>query len=97
MITLGQALGWKHNHAEGITTRDGVLTEWPVALGTPPTEAEQAAIVAEYEAHQAIMDEILRLEALETPRRIAEAHLTDEGKAWIVANRDLIATERAKL
>ena len=41
--------------------------------------------------------EIERLEELETPTRIAEAVLTEEGKAWLQANRDLIAVERAKL
>ena len=41
--------------------------------------------------------EIQRLEQLETPTRIAEAVLTEEGKAWLQANRDLIAIEKAKL
>ncbi len=41
--------------------------------------------------------EIERLEQLETPTRRAEAVLTEEGKAWLQANRDLIAVERAKL
>ena len=41
--------------------------------------------------------EIQRLEQLETPTRIAEAVLTEEGKAWLQANRDLIAAEKAKL
>ena len=41
--------------------------------------------------------EIVRLEQLETPTRIAEAVLTEEGKAWLQANRDLIAVEKAKL
>ena len=41
--------------------------------------------------------EINRLEALETPTRIAEAVLTVDGKAWLQANRDLIAAETAKL
>jgi len=69
----------------------------------PFTEEEEAARDAEEQAWadgatvREAQREIERLEALETPRRIAEAHLTDEGKAWIVANRDLIATERAKL
>jgi hypothetical protein len=46
--------------------------------------------------------EILRLEELETPRRIAEA-LPDEsggsaeGRTWFKANRGKIAVERAKL
>jgi hypothetical protein len=43
------------------------------------------------------MDEIRRLETLETPRRLAEATLTVEGKAWLQTNRVDIATERAKL
>lgn len=41
--------------------------------------------------------EIERLEQLETPTRIAEAVLSEEGKAWLQANRDLMAVERAKL
>ena len=48
-------------------------------------------------ATRAALGAIQRLEASETPRRMAEATLTDEGKAWLQANRDLIATERAKL
>ena len=43
------------------------------------------------------LTEINRLEELETPTKIAEAVLTEEGKAWLQANRDLIAVERAKL
>tara|TARA_R100000700_G_C3177715_1_gene153023 strand:+ start:513 stop:923 length:411 start_codon:yes stop_codon:yes gene_type:complete len=41
--------------------------------------------------------EIDRLEALETPTKLAEAVLTDEGKAWLQSNRDLIDVEKAKL
>jgi len=41
--------------------------------------------------------EITRLENLETPRRLAEAVLTVEGKTWLEANRALIAIERNKL
>ena len=41
--------------------------------------------------------EINKREDLETPRRLAEAHLTAEGKTWLQSNRDAIATERAKL
>tara|TARA_R110000803_G_scaffold146355_1_gene212139 strand:+ start:485 stop:739 length:255 start_codon:yes stop_codon:yes gene_type:complete len=43
------------------------------------------------------LKEIRELEGLETPRRLAESVLSDEGKAWLTANRDKIATERAKL
>ena len=69
----------------------------------PFTDEEEAARDAEEAAEaaaqptRAIHGEIRRLESLETPRRLAEAVLTDEGKAWLTANRDKIATERGKL
>ena len=50
-----------------------------------------------YAVQSAAQQEIDRLEELETPTRIAEAVLSEEGKAWLQANRDLIAVERAKL
>jgi len=59
-------------------------------------DAEEKAW-ADGAATRAALGEIHRLEALETPRRLAESVLTDEGKAWLTANRDLIAAERAKL
>jgi len=59
-------------------------------------KAEAAQILADA-PKVAAQAEINRLEALETPRRLAEAVLSDEGKAWLTANRDKIATERGKL
>lgn len=41
--------------------------------------------------------EIARLERLETPRRLAEAVLTDAGRAWLAGNRAAIANIRAGL
>ena len=67
------------------------------------TDAELAEVEAKEAAwnadapKRAALDEIKRLERLETPRRIAEAALSEEGKAWLQANRDLIAIERTKL
>jgi hypothetical protein len=48
------------------------------------------------------LDEILRLEELEIPQRLAEALPNDsggsaEGRAWFKANRAKIAVERAKV
>lgn len=69
----------------------------------PFTAEEEAARDAEEAAFEAsrptllVVAEIARLESLETPRRLAEAVLTTEGKAWLEANRALIAVERAKL
>lgn len=67
------------------------------------TETEIDACVAAEDAWaasattRAAKRAILDLEALETPRRLAESVLSDEGKAWLTANRDKIATERSKL
>lgn len=59
-------------------------------------DAEEAIWAAGQVARDALA-EITRLESLETPRRLAEAVLTVEGKTWLEANRALIAVERAKL
>jgi hypothetical protein len=62
-----------------------------------PTEAELNTEALRLEARQVVLDEINRLEGLETQRRMAEAVLSPEGKAWLQTNRDAIAVERAKL
>ena len=94
MTNLALALAWKHSNAEGIATRDGVIFEWPDSLGAEPDAAAQATIIAEYEAHQTIIDEINRLEAQVTNRRLREAHADP---TWLNAQEALIAAERAKL
>ena len=54
------------------------------------------------ENKRSVLWKIIQLEELETPRRLAEA-MPDEaggsstGRKWLKANRDAIATERAKL
>ena len=53
MTNLALSLAWKHNAAEGIATRDGVIFEWPDSLGAEPDAAAQATIIAEYDAHVA--------------------------------------------
>lgn len=49
-IDSGMILGWKFNDAPGITTVDGVIRDWPEALGEKPTEAQIDAWGAEYDA-----------------------------------------------
>ena len=73
--------------ADDTTTADTFVDGAVVKKPDPPTLT----------AAELAQNEILRLEALETPRRLAESVLTDEGKAWLTANRDKIATERGKL
>ncbi len=94
-VTDHIAFGWQYE-GTAYSISGTTITEWPD--GVPlPTQAEVDQTVVDYQAWKTIMDEILRLEALETSRRIAESVLTDEGKAWLTANRDLIAAERSKL
>ena len=66
----------------------------PVPL---PSEADLLAAIDSSQGKRDALAELARLERLETPRRLAEAVLTVEGKTWLEANRALIAVERAKL
>ena len=94
MTNIADVISWKFVDQPGMEVRGTEITMFP---GGIPSQEDQDTWTAEYEAWKPIMDEILRLEALETPRRLAESVLTDEGKAWLTANRDKIATERGKL
>ncbi len=48
MTDIAEVIGWKVNHQSGMSTEDGVITEFP---GGIPTQAEQDLWTAEYEAH----------------------------------------------
>ena len=74
---------------------DGVKVQFSDEEETARNAEEAAEAAAQ--PTRAIHGEIRRLESLETPRRLAESVLTDEGKAWLTANRDNIVTERGKL
>jgi len=79
---------------------DTVITETEVA-STQKKRAMTAQEISDRDSGAAL-SEILRLEELETPRRLAEALSDDcggtaEGRSWFKDNRDKIAVERAKL
>jgi len=84
-------------------TSDGentVITETEVT-STAKKRAMTAAEKTDRTNSEALQ-ETIRLEELETPRRIAEALPDDsggsvDGRAWFKANRGKIAVERAKL
>ena len=78
------------------STYDDLTTSWR-GSDSLPSESELEAAYAAGATTRAALAEILRLESLETPRRLAESVLSDEGKAWLTANRDKIVTERGKL
>jgi len=79
---------------------DTVITETEVT-STQKKRAMTAQEISDRD-RGAALSEILRLEELETPRRLAEALSDDcggtaEGRAWFKDNRDKIAEERARL
>lgn len=56
-LKVAAALSHKYNHAEGICTLDGEITEWPEHnLGPKPTDEELALIIAEYDDYIAAND-----------------------------------------
>ena len=75
---------------------DGTMDHWVVDADKKTLTFDKSASDAAA-SRRTVMSEIHRLEALETPRRLAESVLSDEGKAWLTSNRDKIATERSKL
>lgn len=48
---LGQVLGWKYNHKQGIKTKGNKIVAWPASLDPKPTQEELNIIMAEYEQH----------------------------------------------
>ena len=79
---------------------DTVITETEVT-STAKKRAMTAAEKTDRTNSEAL-EEIIRLEEFETPRRTAEALPDDsggsvDGRAWFKANRGKIAVERAKL
>ena len=45
MTNIGTVIGWKFNHQEGMSTIDGVITEFP---GGIPSQSDQDTWTAEY-------------------------------------------------
>ena len=48
MSNIAEVIGWKHNHQPGMSTRDGVITDFP---GGIPSQADQDTWTVEYDAH----------------------------------------------
>ena len=51
MSNIAEVIGWKHNHQAGMSTADGVITEFPG--GIIPSQKEQAQWTTEYESYLA--------------------------------------------
>ena len=48
MTDIGTVIGWKFNHQSGMTTKDGVITNFPNGI---PSQADQDKWTKEYEAY----------------------------------------------
>lgn len=58
MSNIGSVIGWKFDNQPGMSTRDGIIIEFPAEVpgvnydeNGLPTQADQDAWTAEYEAH----------------------------------------------
>ena len=47
-MNIGLVIGWKFNHQSGMSTYDGVITEFPDGI---PSQSDQDKWTAEYEAY----------------------------------------------
>ena len=50
MVDISEVIGWKFNHQSGMSTQDGVITEFPNDI---PSQADQDKWTKEYEDHMA--------------------------------------------
>ena len=48
MTDIGTVIGWKFNHQSGMSTKDGVITEFPNGI---PSQADQDKWAKEYEEY----------------------------------------------
>lgn len=91
------------NH--GVTMRSIVETDYQPLPGEIVSldfmsDAELEAAFPEYPKHRSrrdIVEEIAKLEALQTPRRLREAALNDEGRAWLAGLNAQINDLRTRL
>lgn len=78
---------WWIRHGQNITISEiGVEPDPAWTADEPPISARES-----------VLAQIVALEAQQTPRRIREAALTDEGRAWLEALDAQIAALRAQL
>lgn len=104
-MNVGAIIGRKFNHAPGIKVVDGVIVEWPEALGSQPTDQQIAEWATAEDAAARITT--IEIESPITHRALRELILTigeiyPAGKNTVFYQRVLAAeqaiqVERAKL
>ena len=52
-MSIAEVIGWKFNHQQGMSTVDGVITEFP---GGIPSQSDQDTWTVEYAAYKVMAD-----------------------------------------
>ena len=60
-VAIGEVIGWKFNHQEGMSTYEGVITAFPNGI---PSAEDQATWTTEYTAYKVMADLRLKRDAL---------------------------------
>lgn len=90
-----EAITRKYGHKEGLTTKEGKITNWPYSEPNP-TQKELDRLVAEFHKVQEIKSNIASIESQITSRRIREAVLGLDG-GWLASKEAEIEQLRADL
>lgn len=103
MMIISEAILIIHPTAKfGVIGKDYDKIEWLSPEITKPTKEDLIAAWSDSEPYRNALIEIIRLESLQTVRRMSEAMPDDasgssDGRAWMKENRDLIQLQRDKL
>jgi hypothetical protein len=73
------------------------ITRWDSPDLEQPSESDIQDEIKKLEVSGVVLEEIAKLEATITPRRLRDAIANDAGKSWVAAVEALIDTERGKL
>ncbi len=66
-VTIGEVIGWKFNHQEGMRTKAGVIIEFP---GGIPSQADQDLWTAEYLARDVDLERVEKVFRLTDRERL---------------------------
>ena len=92
MITAnGIALGWKFPGQPGIRTLEGILTEWPAALGTFPTQVQADTWETDYLAAKPDLDATRDVDGLKALKALVIWLAPLVGKTPAQARSEIIA------
>ena len=94
-MSIAEVIGWKFNNQSGMTTIDGVITEFPRGI---PSQADQDTWTTEYEAYKIMADIRAERNALLAETDwwgASDNSMSDEQTAYRLALRDYPATYTA--